>query len=234
MNQITSFSVQYNKTYNVEIAVRNTDGTYLPYNSACQVTTPTFPTVGLQDSQCDNGVGGAYEVPSLTTQIFAVSWPGAIAYAFKLTGPQLPGGSAEVIKPLRVFTLNDFAPFGIVPGAEYNVNVRLIFNVDDAPGPYGKTCTVKVPGVLRMKELDFNAVASPNPFADSFNIDLTTSQQNKVVVKVYDMAGRLLDERTAGVNETETTLLGDKYPAGVYNVIVTQGDEVKTLRVIKR
>jgi hypothetical protein len=28
--------------------------------------------------------------------------------------------------------------------------------------------------------------------------------------------------------------LGNNYPSGVYNVIVTQGEDVKTLRVIKR
>jgi UDP-N-acetylmuramate--alanine ligase len=32
----------------------------------------------------------------------------------------------------------------------------------------------------------------------------------------------------------ETNEFGRNYPAGVYNVIVTQGEEVKTLRVIKR
>ncbi|RAR69279.1 hypothetical protein CLV55_101565, partial [Flavobacterium aciduliphilum] len=28
--------------------------------------------------------------------------------------------------------------------------------------------------------------------------------------------------------------LGERYPSGVYNVIVTQGENTKTLRVIKR
>jgi hypothetical protein len=28
--------------------------------------------------------------------------------------------------------------------------------------------------------------------------------------------------------------VGNSYPSGVYNVIVTQGEEMKTLRVIKR
>ena len=234
MSQITAFPVQYNKTYIVEVAVRNTDGTYLPFGAACQVTTPLFPTTGLQDAQCDNGLGGAYEVPTLTTQIFANSWPGVIGYAFRLTGPGLPGGNAEVVKQLRVFTLSDFASFGLQPGAEYSVQVRLIFNANDAAGPYGKVCTIKVPGSARIKAVDFNAVAYPNPFAENFNIDLTTSQTEKVTVKVYDMAGRLLEERTATVSEAETNGLGDRYPAGVYNVIVSQGDEVKTLRVIKR
>ena len=32
----------------------------------------------------------------------------------------------------------------------------------------------------------------------------------------------------------QCTPAGDRYPSGVYNVIVTQGENTKTLRVIKR
>jgi len=32
----------------------------------------------------------------------------------------------------------------------------------------------------------------------------------------------------------ETTTIGDSYPSGVYNVVVTQDKDVKTLRVVKR
>jgi hypothetical protein len=28
--------------------------------------------------------------------------------------------------------------------------------------------------------------------------------------------------------------IGDRYPSGVYNVVITQGQEVKTLRVVKK
>ncbi len=234
LNMVTAFVVQYNKSYNVDVAIKNTDGTYLPYGAVCQVMTPMFPTTGIQDVQCDNGLGGAYAVPSMTTPIYAVSYPGAIAYAFRLTGSGLPVGGVEVVKNLRVFTLNDFAGMGIVPGSTYNVNVRLIFNLSEPAGPYGKTCSLTVPGGSRIKAVEFNAIAYPNPFAESFNIDLTTSVNDKVGIKIYDMAGRLLEERTATVSETESVSLGDRYPAGVYNVIVSQGEEVKTLRVIKR
>jgi hypothetical protein len=81
MNLVTSFSVQYGKSYNVEVAVKNTDGTYLPYGSVCTVTTPQFPTTSLEDAMCDD-----YAVPTMDAQIYAISHPGAIAYAFKLTG----------------------------------------------------------------------------------------------------------------------------------------------------
>ncbi|RZJ34546.1 MAG: T9SS type A sorting domain-containing protein [Flavobacterium sp.] len=81
---------------------------------------------------------------------------------------------------------------------------------------------------------EFTAVAYPNPFAESFAINVKTSMESPINVKVYDMTGRLLESREVAVSDAETLAIGERYPSGVYNVIVTQGDEAKTLRVIKR
>jgi len=53
-------------------------------------------------------------------------------------------------------------------------------------------------------------------------------------VKVYDMIGKLVEARQIGVAEFGSLEVGERYPSGVYNIIVTQGENVKTLRVIKR
>jgi len=76
--------------------------------------------------------------------------------------------------------------------------------------------------------------AYPNPFADNVSIDVKTASAEKVNVKVYDMTGRLLEVLDTDVSEVNTLQIGDRYPSGVYNVVVSQGDEVKTLRMIKR
>jgi hypothetical protein len=227
MNLITGFAVQYNKLYNVEVSVKNTDGTWLPYGNTCTVMTPAFPTTSLQDSQCDG-----YMVPTNTTQIYANSYPGAIAYVFQLSGGGLPA-PIEITKTVRTFTLNDFAG-QLTPGATYNVKVRLVFNLSDPAGPFGKTCSVTIPGAARTIAHDerFNAVAYPNPFADSFNIDVTTSQSEEITIKIYDMTGRLLENRI--VRATAEINIGNPLPTGVYNVVVTQGEQAKTLRVVKR
>jgi hypothetical protein len=60
--------------------------------------------------------------------------------------------------------------------------------------------------------------AYPNPFANNFLIDVTTQSNSSVSIKVYDMLGRLVDQ----------------YPSGVYNVVISQDEIVKTLRVVKR
>ena len=228
LDLVTNFVVQYGKTYNVECAVKNTDGTYMPYGSICSVSTPVFPTTSLQDSQCDD-----YLVSDNNEQIYAISYPGVSAYVFQITGLGLPPQGLEVTHGTRTFTLSDFS--GLIPGATYNIRVRMIFNESDPEGPFGKTCTVVTPGLSRVapkSAVAFNAVAYPNPFADSFNVEVTSAMSNDINVKVYDMTGRLLE--TKEVKAAQSVTLGDHYPSGVYNVIVNQGEATKTLRVIKR
>jgi len=231
MNLITAFHVEYNKSYTVQTAVKNTDGTYLPYGPTCNFTTPVFPTTSLQSSQCDG-----YNVPNMSTFIFADSYPGAIGYVFKINGPGLAPSGVEVVRQLRSIRLSDFPP--LVSGGIYNVRVRLIFNNTDPDGSYGKTCSIVTPPSEKIDSAGiknvFSVVAYPNPFADNFNIDVTTANTVKVNMKVYDMTGRLLEVKDVEVSEMKTLQTGANYPSGVYNVIVSQGEEVKTLRVIKR
>lgn len=234
MTSVTSFDVKYNKTYNVEVAIRNTTGEYLPFGPACSITTPAFPTVALIESQCDNGMGDAYDVPSVQTQIFAASYPGVLKYAFRLTGPGLPAEGAEVIKNLRVFTLADFASSNLIPGAVYNVNVRLIFNGDEPAGPYGKTCSIRTPGVSRLMQREFSAVLYPNPFVESFNLQVDSPSNASVGIEVFDMVGRLMSKIQLDPTKQKQMTLGADYPSGVYQIVVRQGDEIKTLRVVKR
>lgn len=234
MNLITAFQPKYGKTYNVQVALRNTDGSYLPYGPTCSVTTPIFPTTSIQDIQCDNGFGAPYAVPSNSTTIYANSYPGAIAYVFKLVGPGAPSG-VEVVKVLRAFKISDFAGMGIVPGATYNVSVRMIFNYSDLAGPYGKVCTLIAPAIAREDITKvFNVLAHPNPFSESFSIDIVTSAPENVTVKIYDMTGRTLEVQTIPLVKINTLKIGERYPSGVYSVIVSQGDNIRTLRLIKR
>ena len=95
-------------------------------------------------------------------------------------------------------------------------------NCTSSSNPVGKAATT------------FEAVVSPNPYSDNFNVNLSTSSDDKVSISVYDMVGKLIDTREVSPKQTTEVKIGDKYPSGVYNLIVTQGKDVKTLRVIKR
>jgi hypothetical protein len=76
--------------------------------------------------------------------------------------------------------------------------------------------------------------AYPNPFSEVFNISWNSSSDEKVEVSVFDLTGKQLDRREVSPLEVTELQIGDRYPSGVYNVVITQGDEVKTLKVVKR
>ncbi|WP_211516811.1 T9SS type A sorting domain-containing protein, partial [Flavobacterium caeni] len=80
----------------------------------------------------------------------------------------------------------------------------------------------------------FKATAYPNPFTSDFNIDIVGASQEKVQVKVYDMLGKLVESKELDAADAHSAKVGAQFPAGVYNVIVSQDGIVKTLRVVKR
>jgi hypothetical protein len=80
----------------------------------------------------------------------------------------------------------------------------------------------------------FSVEAYPNPYSENFNLSLTTSSVDTVGVSIYDMTGKLIDKRELSPSEVSGLQIGNRYASGVYNVVVTQGSDVKTLRVVKR
>jgi hypothetical protein len=225
--------IKFNTTYAVSVAVRNTDGvTYLPYGTVCEVTTPSFPDSNLIESQCDD-----YLVPSNSTTLYAESYSGAQGYRFLLEN--IGEGYDQVVeRQLRTVRLSDFP--GLLPGATYTVRVALKINGEW--GSYtGKSCSLIVPGGARTIDKEeivakgtFSVVAYPNPFATNFAITIQTASQEVVQVKVYDMLGRLIEQKESVASAMETTQFGNNYPAGVYNIIVKQGEITESLRMIKR
>jgi hypothetical protein len=73
----------------------------------------------------------------------------------------------------------------------------------------------------------FSAVSYPNPATDGFRVK--SSNGKSFGVQVYDMLGRSIEQRQM----TSDDQIGSNYAKGIYNVIVNQGANVKTLRVIK-
>ncbi len=223
LNNIAGFTPEFNSTYSVEVAVKNTNGTYLPYNPVvCNITTPSFPSTQLQLSQCD------VTISNPNTIVYADSYVGATTYRFRF----VDGAFTYIFdRPLRSFVLSSIP---VPAGATYSVQVSV--EINGVFGPYGKICTLTIPGSARGNDAvagnNFQAIASPNPFASNFGLNLSTTSEEAVQVRVYDILGKLVEDRKA--QASDIIELGDNYPSGVYNVIVSQGENTKTLRVIKR
>jgi Secretion system C-terminal sorting domain len=220
-------SPQFNTLYQVEIAVRNTDGNYLSYGSVCNVLTPPIPTSKIITAQCGSSV-------SLNASVFADNYGGATMYRFKIENTVL-GFSYVLDRPLRAFEFSQVP--GVILGQTYEVSVSV--QVGGVFGPYGAICNLAFSGATKTIDtskpaLTFNAIVSPNPFGESFGLEVTVSTEEIIQVKIYDMLGKLVESRKVDATTISELQIGANYPSGVYNVIVSQGEEVKTLRVIKR
>ena len=223
-------NILYGTSYKVEVAIKNTDGTYLTYGTACTVTTPSIPTTSLIDSQCD------YTAASNNEIVYAKLVANATNYRFNFTNTEL--SYVNIFdKTLRSFALNTVA--GLTPGTTYSVKVAV--KIGGVWGNYSKVCTLTTPGTttrpttaITSTETNFDAKAYPNPFADNFKLNVTTTSEEAVRIKVYDMLGKLIENSVIDPIEVRGFEVGNNYPSGVYNVIVSQGDNIKTLRVIKR
>jgi hypothetical protein len=80
----------------------------------------------------------------------------------------------------------------------------------------------------------FTVKAYPNPYSDTFKLDVNTTGEEQIGVNVYDMLGREVEALEISVSNITNLEIGLQYPSGVYNIIVRQADNVKSLRVVKR
>ena len=242
LTQLLASNQTFATNYFVRVACRNTDGTYLPEGPGCIVKSPAFPTTQVVSSLCNN-----YLVPSMVAPVTVDPVPGATLYKFRLFN----GTYDFVVESIyNRFTLSMFP--GLEQGTLYSVQAAAqvggIFDTNVlGEQKWGKTCTLTTPNAARQTETaastprlevvvnnEFNALAYPNPFAANFKLDVTTNSEENLSVRVYDMLGKLVEDRQVNASDVETLEVGANYTSGVYNVIVTQGENIKTLRVIKR
>jgi hypothetical protein len=236
--------VSYNSSYLVSAQARvEIDGeeVWSDYGSVCTVSTPNLPTTFISDEYCD------LEVSDVTQRIYATYFSGAATYRFLLEEVEIGEDDEEIIlysqfvdRTSNFFRLNMFT--GLELGTTYRVRVALGFNGEFGPYGAGKDCSVtyitaeEPEPIMRATTsmTDFSASAYPNPFNNSFNLDIKGNPTAPIQVTVYDMMGRLLENNTITVDQANNTNIGANYPTGVYNVVVTQAEEVKMIRVIKQ
>ena len=213
-------------TYAVRVALRF-GTTWEPYGTACNITTPSAPGItSLQASQCGITISNQW------TTLYANQVPSAAGYRFEITN----GATVKFVdRTPSNFALAQMSG-GVAAGTVYSVRVAVLYN--GSYGAFGPACTVTTAAVItrhaQAAVAVFDVKSYPNPFADTFKLDINTSGEDNLGIKVYDMIGKLVESRDINVSELGTVDLGNRYPSGVYNVIVSQGEEVKTLRVIKR
>jgi hypothetical protein len=221
--------IQFGTTYTIDVLLAF-GGNFRPeseYGAPCTISTPATPgTSRVTSPSCGSSIS------NLWTTIYAQQVIGAQGYKFVVTnGAQ----TREYPTTNSRFSLQNLAG-GAAPSTTYTIRVDVLYNSSYVVGLV--TCDITTTaGATRSttNALDIYEVkAYPNPYADTFKLDVNTSSEGQVGLRVYDMLGREVESREASVDNITNLEIGSQYPSGVYNIIVTQGDNVKTLRVIKR
>jgi hypothetical protein len=218
----------YGMTYRVEVALK-TFGIYGPYGMACNISTPAPPVL----SEC-----GA-TVASAATNISCPSLALVNQYRFQII-------RASDYSISTIDLASNYFNFNMLPAAFFTGNETYIVRVavlsSGTWSPFGAMCEIVSPAStdrisdaikLTSDKKTIEAAAYPNPFHSKFTLKLTPIDDEIITVKVYDMLGRLVVSETAKGTEHDLTL-GANFPIGVYSIIMCQGEEIKTLRVIKR
>jgi hypothetical protein len=215
---------KYDQDYSIEVAVRR-NNIWEAYGTACTVRTPIALTQ-VTANQCGSTLSNKNQL------VYADIVPRANGYRFKVKN--MTTLSVQLIdKTNRVFPFSDVTDYS--PGTVYQIEVAVL-NTDNNYLPYGSICAITTPTLTReqIKATEFLVTAYPNPFNDNFKLDVKSSSADVVQIRVYDMLGKMIETKEVSSSEMDTIEIGSNYPSGVYNVIVSQNDQLQTVRMIKR
>ena len=232
-----------NTTYTVTVRPF-INGAWSVFGSGCNVTTPGTPTTQLESGFC--GITAS----SYSQLIKADLIGGATQYEYRLENTSL-GYSQSFAKTNNNFILSQFT--GLANSTAYSVQVRIYFN--GAWGAYGPACTVTTPAsaiiltqnvntlasriasanLNGQEETAFDAMAYPNPFNEQFNINLLSYKVNESVsIRVYDATGKLVEQHAVTPTMVNELNIGSDYTNGLYNIVITQGNKTKSIKVIRQ
>jgi hypothetical protein len=83
------------------------------------------------------------------------------------------------------------------------------------------------------KVINYNVILYPNPSVSTFSLNLVSDSDADVEISVFDLQGRNIENKTISKDNLNSIALGANLPSGIYNVIVKQGENIKSQRLIK-
>jgi hypothetical protein len=219
----------YGTTYGIRVAVK-VGGTWGEYGSSCNVTTPTLITNTVPTATIHPNFCGA-TLATLDTKIAAALVYGATKARFEVT---IAGGSPVVYEVAAYNFKLSQTGVAVLYNTSYSIRVAAL--VGGVWGNYGASCTVTTPSapIARLKAKSFEVAAYPNPFDSAFNLNLETPSKEEVTIAVYDMMGKLVETHQVNPTEVANLQIGSHFAVGIYNVIVSQANEMQAIRLIRK
>lgn len=81
---------------------------------------------------------------------------------------------------------------------------------------------------------EFSLEVYPNPSVNSFKLNYSSSSNEDVKVATYDLTGKLVESINVKYADINDQVMGNDYNAGVYILVLKQGNINKSLKVIKK
>ena len=81
---------------------------------------------------------------------------------------------------------------------------------------------------------EFSLEVYPNPSVNSFKLNYSSSSNEDVKVATYDLTGKLVESLNVKYADINDQVMGNDYNAGVYILVLKQGNINKSLKVIKK
>ena len=216
-------------SYTVDVLLK-LNGTWLSdseYGNTCVIVTPPTPGVSrISIPSCGSSTS------SLWQSIFAVPVIGAQGYKFVFDNGIRHREYITVASSMSISNI----PGGPMAGTTYSIRVDVLYNNSYVTGRESCTLTI-LPTATRLASEPvniFEVKSSPNPFTNNFTLHVNTSMDDMIEVRVYDMFGRFIATYKDTVYNIANLELGETFSSGVYNLVVSQGENTKTLKVIKR
>jgi hypothetical protein len=89
-------------------------------------------------------------------------------------------------------------------------------------------------GGQHQRVFQFDAITYPNPYENYFHVQLNTSSDEQVAIKVYDMLGKKVEEHTVQPSDLEALQLGKDLSNGEYSIVIMQAGDVVRKRLVRR
>jgi len=234
--KLNFLGIEFDKSYWVSVATYKINGVW-QYGPTCMFTTPEKPkTRQLNPNQCGIILPN---VPNNTwTTLFVTNVP-IVGIPVERYRFHAKIGNTTFGSPFEntnnSCTLRSFGA-ALSTNTTYSIAVQIKWN--NTWQDIGNYCDVTTSSTIpRFSQNDFSIFevsAFPNPFANNFKLEINTSNEEQIQLSVFDMIGRQIESRSINISDLDTQEFGEAYNSGVYNVIVRQGENIKTLRMIKR
>ncbi len=79
---------------------------------------------------------------------------------------------------------------------------------------------------------EFGVKVYPNPFSDKFHLSVSSTSEDNLEIRIFDVLGQLIENRRGVAFATDITF-GSTLSKGVYLVEVSQGEKMQTIRIVK-